>query len=145
LVRHKTYGGRREGVYFKASANGKPLIIPLTQDQRFGGASAVGWGYVGGGPLRLAFAILFDLYGDEAKADRLHKAFRKHVLASLPRTKRFSLRCLGFSFLFRGVKRGSFSFQRERSEIMKADGLLISTKELLWQKLISACRSQLNE
>src|SRR3979490_1238763 len=30
---------------------------------------------------------------------------------------RFSLACLGFSF--RGVQRGCFSFQRERSEIMK--------------------------
>ena len=35
--------------------------------------------------------------------------------------RRFSLGCLGFSFLFRGVQRGYFSFQRERSEIMKAD------------------------
>ena len=43
---------------------------------------------------------------------------------------RFSLACLGFSFLFRGVQRGYFSFQRERSEIMKADELLISAKEL---------------
>jgi hypothetical protein len=34
---------------------------------------------------------------------------------------RFSLACLGFSFLFRGVQRGYFSFQRERSEIMKVD------------------------
>jgi hypothetical protein len=42
---------------------------------------------------------------------------------------RFSLTCLGFSFLFRGVQRGYFSFQRERSEIMKADELLISAEE----------------
>jgi hypothetical protein len=35
--------------------------------------------------------------------------------------QRFSLACLGFSFLFRGVQRGYFSFQRERSEIMKVD------------------------
>jgi hypothetical protein len=58
---------------------------------------------------------------------------------------RFSLPCLGFSFLFRGVQRGYFSFQRERGEIMKADELLISVKELPWQKPISACRSRLNE
>jgi hypothetical protein len=43
---------------------------------------------------------------------------------------RFSLACLDFSFLFRGVQRGYFSFQRERSEIMKADEPLISAKEL---------------
>jgi hypothetical protein len=43
--------------------------------------------------------------------------------------QRFSLACLGFSFLFRGVQRGYFSFQRERSEIMKADELLISAEE----------------
>jgi len=29
---------------------------------------------------------------------------------------RFSLACLGFSFLFRGVQRGCFSFQRERAK-----------------------------
>jgi hypothetical protein len=44
--------------------------------------------------------------------------------------QRFSLACLDFSFLFRGVQRGYFSFQRERSEIMKADDPLISAKEL---------------
>ena len=43
---------------------------------------------------------------------------------------RFSLACLGFSFLFRGVQRGYFSFRRERSEIMKADELLISPRAL---------------
>src|ERR1700733_12347533 len=59
--------------------------------------------------------------------------------------QRFSLACLGFSFLFRGVQRGYFSFQRERSEIMKADGLLISAEELPWRNPISACRSRLNE
>jgi hypothetical protein len=58
---------------------------------------------------------------------------------------RFSLACLGFSFLFRGVQRGYFSFQRERSEIMKVDELLISAKELPWQKPISLCRSRLSE
>jgi hypothetical protein len=42
--------------------------------------------------------------------------------------QRFSLACLGFSFLFRGVQRGYFSFQRERSEIMKVDELLISAE-----------------
>lgn len=41
-------------------------------------------------------------------------------------SQRFSLACLGFSFLFRGVQRGYFSFQRECGEIMKADKLLIS-------------------
>jgi hypothetical protein len=39
-----------------------------------------------------------------------------------------SLACQKLSFLFRGVQRGYFSFQRERSEIMKADELLISAK-----------------
>jgi hypothetical protein len=40
-------------------------------------------------------------------------------------------------FLFRGVQRGYFSFQGERGEIMKADELLISVKELPWRKPIS--------
>jgi hypothetical protein len=47
--------------------------------------------------------------------------------------------------VFRGVQRGYFSFQREHSEIMKTDELLISAKELPWQKTISACRSRLDE
>jgi hypothetical protein len=38
---------------------------------------------------------------------------------------RFSLACQSFSFLIRGVQRGYFSFQWKRSEIMKADELLI--------------------
>ena len=59
--------------------------------------------------------------------------------------QRFSLACLGFSFLFRGVQRGYFSFQSERSEIMKVDEWLISAKELPWQKMISLCRSRLDE
>ena len=50
--------------------------------------------------------------------------------------QRFSLACLGFSFLFRGVQRGYFSFQRERNEIMKPDGLLISAEELPWRNPI---------
>jgi len=40
--------------------------------------------------------------------------------------QRFSLVCLGFSSLFRGVQRGYFSFQRERGETMKAHDLLVS-------------------
>src|SRR5271154_6041206 len=60
------------------------------------------------------------------------------------RPQRFSLACLGF-FLFRGVQRGYFSFQRERSEIMKEAELLISAEELPWRNPISACRSRLNE
>ena len=42
----------------------------------------------------------------------------------------FSLRCPGFSFLFRGVQRGYFSFQRVRSEVVKADELLLSARRL---------------
>jgi hypothetical protein len=42
-------------------------------------------------------------------------------------------------FLFRGVQSGYFSFQRERSEIMKADELLISAEELPRRNPISAC------
>ena len=43
---------------------------------------------------------------------------------------RFSLACLGLSFLFRGVQRRYFSFQKERSEIKKADELLTSVEGL---------------
>ncbi len=43
-------------------------------------------------------------------------------------------------FSLYGVDRGYLSFQRERSEIMKVDEWLISTKELPWQMPISLCR-----
>jgi hypothetical protein len=62
-------------------------------------------------------------------------AFREGV-AGRKVPQRFSLACLGFSFLFRGVQRGYFSFQSERSEIMKVDEWLTSAKELPWQKMI---------
>ena len=62
-----------------------------------------------------AFAVVFVLRGG---------ALRGGWTARL----RFSLACLGFSFLFRGVQRGYFSFQRERREIMKVGELLISAK-----------------
>ena len=39
-------------------------------------------------------------------------------------------RLSSFSFLFRGVQRGYFSFQRSCSEIVKADELLISARGL---------------
>jgi hypothetical protein len=48
-------------------------------------------------------------------------------------------------FSLRGVQRGYFSFHRKRSEIMKADELLISAEELPWRNPISACRLWLNE
>jgi hypothetical protein len=65
-------------------------------------------------------------------------AFREGV-AGRKVPQRFSLACLGFSFLFRGVQRGYFSVQRKCSEIMKADGLLISAEELSSRNPIYAC------
>jgi hypothetical protein len=58
---------------------------------------------------------------------------------------RFSLACLGFSFLFRGVQRGYFSFQRKCSEIMKADELLISGRGLRGRSRFLLADSRLNE
>jgi hypothetical protein len=58
---------------------------------------------------------------------------------------KFSLACLGSSFLLRGVRRGQFSFQSKRGEIMKADGLQTLAEELPWRNPLSACRSWLNE
>jgi PadR family transcriptional regulator, regulatory protein PadR len=57
---------------------------------------------------------------------------------------RFSLACPGFSFLFRGVQRGYFSFQREPSEIMSADGPLISAGGLPWQNIKLLWTSQMS-
>jgi hypothetical protein len=54
--------------------------------------------------------------------------------------QRFSLACQSFPFLFRGVQRGYFSFQRERSEIMKRDELSISTKDFTSEKPTSGCQ-----
>jgi len=67
--------------------------------------------------------------------DASHAGGAEEILSRLSR----------LSFLFRGVQRGYPSFQKEPSEIMKADESLISAKELPWQKPISSCRSRLNE
>lgn len=63
------------------TVNGQPL------DPRFdlAGLSATDfeWGYNGGGPSRLALAILADHYGDDAKALNGYKGFCASVIAMI--------------------------------------------------------------
>ncbi len=46
------------------------------------------WGYAGSGPAQLALAILADMFrDDDAAAVRLHQAFKRQVVATLPSTR----------------------------------------------------------
>ena len=108
--------------------HGQPKALNLPRQD-----SGTGLGFLAArGAQEIAFAVVVALSGE---------ALRGGWTFPL----RFSLPCLGFSFLFRGVQRGYFSFQSERSEIMKVGEWLISAKELPWQKMISLCRSRLDE
>jgi hypothetical protein len=87
----------------------------------------------------------------EPKAERKGRSVRQHArsigegVAGRNVPLRFSLACQSFSFLFRGVQRGDFSFQRERSEIMKGDELLTQPKGFTGEEPTSGCQSRLNE
>ena len=43
------------------------------------------WGYAGSGPAQLAYAILFDVTGDEDKTSRLYQEYKWAVITQLPR------------------------------------------------------------
>lgn len=58
--------------------NGKQLKQPNKHSP-----SGFNWGYGGSGPADLAYAILFDLYGEEV-ADLLYQQFKWDFIAVLP-------------------------------------------------------------
>jgi hypothetical protein len=65
------------------SVNGQPLHPhPNSRSQS---ATTFDWGYEGrGGPAELAWAILADHFGDDAKARRHYEDFTRRVIRSLP-------------------------------------------------------------
>ncbi len=75
----KVYHGRREKDGCVVTVDGAPLDPRL--DLRGVSATGFEWGYEGGGPSRLALAILADHFGDDAKALDLHRSFRASTIA----------------------------------------------------------------
>jgi hypothetical protein len=71
-------------------------------------------------------------------------SFQGRVAAGTGRRDSLSL-VQAFLFLFRGVQRGYFSFQTVRSEILKADELLISARGLPWRSRFPLAESRFDE
>lgn len=77
----KVYRGARTGNGCEVTVGGAPLTMP----SGFPGNPAGGfeWGYDGAGPMRLAYAILADHFGDEAQALAHHRAFLATFVARI--------------------------------------------------------------
>ena len=75
------YRGKRGQDSCSVTVDGEPLD-PLHQVGAVP-AAEFEWGYKGGGPGRLAFAILAHHFGDSGKALAFYKNFRDNVIAEL--------------------------------------------------------------
>ena len=79
----KIYEGRREGYAVDVTVNGIPLDPRL--DLYNHSPTGFEWGYGGSGPAQLALAILVNHFGDCAKALATYQAFKREVVAGLPK------------------------------------------------------------
>ena len=77
----RVYRGKRSKDSCSVTVDGEPLdprhevrAVPMAEFE---------WGYKGGGPGRLAFAILAHHFGDSGKALVSYKNFRDNVIAEL--------------------------------------------------------------
>lgn len=77
----KTYRGQRGPDGCSVTVNGQPL--EPRADIRAISDSAFEWGYEGGGPGHLAFAILADYFADDARAFHHYREFRNEIIARL--------------------------------------------------------------
>ena len=75
------YRGKRDQNTCSVTVDGKPLdrrldvvSVPIAEFE---------WGYKGGGPGRLAFALLAHYLGDDKKALMSYRSFRDNVIAEL--------------------------------------------------------------
>ena len=75
------YRGKRDQNTCSVTVDGKPLdrrldvvSVPIADFE---------WGYKGGGPGRLAFALLVHYLGDDKKALMSYRSFRDNVIAEL--------------------------------------------------------------
>ena len=77
----KIYRGNRDSDGCAVTVDGRALPCP----SGFPGNAAGGfeWGYDGAGPMRLAYAILADHFGDEAQALTHHRAFLSNFVARI--------------------------------------------------------------
>ncbi len=76
----KTYCGDRTIDGIKVTVNGIPLAAK-TEVAVFS-RNGFEWSYEGPEPLQLAFALLFDYFGDAAEAERLSECFMRAVVAN---------------------------------------------------------------
>jgi hypothetical protein len=63
--------------------DGTGRSLPLRLDLFNHSPSGFAWGYPGSGPAQLALAILADAIGDDARAVRLHQAFKRACIERL--------------------------------------------------------------
>ncbi|GEM_PF-5065695 len=63
--------------------NGKQLSIKKSQRYLFGSSTTFNWGYRGGGPSQLAFALLLE-FTNERMAYQLQTTFEQEFIATLP-------------------------------------------------------------
>ncbi|HTR86937.1 MAG TPA: DUF6166 domain-containing protein [Reyranella sp.] len=80
----KTYTGDRTIDGIQVLVDGQPLA-PRT-DLKPLSKTGFEWSYEGPEPAQLAFALLMDHLGDAAKADALHDAFMREVVANFDNT-----------------------------------------------------------
>jgi hypothetical protein len=76
----KTYRGERTIDGLRVSVDATPLS-PRTGARTLS-RNGFEWGYEGGEPAQLAFAILSDHWGDDGRALRHHDAFMRAVVAN---------------------------------------------------------------
>ncbi|MGA9451864.1 MAG: DUF6166 domain-containing protein [Verrucomicrobiia bacterium] len=79
----KRYEGRREGYAVDVTVNGVPLDPRL--DLYNHSPTGFEWGYGGSGPAQLALAILANHFGDNEKALVNYQAFKREIVAGLPK------------------------------------------------------------
>ena len=80
----KTYTGDRTIDGIQVLVDGKHLD-PRT-DLKSASKNGFEWSYEGPEPAQLAFALLMDHLGDAAKADALHLAFMREIVANFDNT-----------------------------------------------------------
>lgn len=92
--------GRIDKVFVGHRGTGRVVVIHGQEERDFYELSphnelinhdpGFAWGYIGGGPHQLAFAILFDLHGRELALAAYH-AFCDQVISNLPMHVSFKL------------------------------------------------------
>lgn len=86
----KEYEGFRDknGTHVVVWVHGMPRHnLPLRLDLWDHSPTGFEWGYPGSGPAQLALALLADALGDDARAVRLHQAFKCACVVNFPHAR----------------------------------------------------------